>query len=94
MSPYCCKFLLLGFLAKVVTFVPCSYLFCHQHRSFNLAEDVSSHSHTEGPVDSFQSVWVARKIQQHLSVVKLRWLLLTVRKQPKEELSHTHTQNM
>lgn len=69
--------------------VPCSYLVCDQHRSFNPPEDVSSHSHTEGPVDPFHSVRMARKIQQHLRVVKLRWIFLRVSKQPKEELSYT-----
>lgn len=73
---------------RVSPFLKCDYLFCSHHRSFNLCEDVGPHSHTEGPVDPFHRVWVARKIEQHLSVVELGWVLLKVSKQPEEKLSH------
>lgn len=76
---------------RVVAFVPCSYLFCSQHRSFDLPEDVSSHRHTEGPVDTFHRVRVAREIQQHLSVVEQGGILLIVSEEPKEELSHAQS---
>lgn len=66
--------------SNVSSFLERNYLFCSKIRHSDWLEDMSPHGHTEGPVDPFHRIRMASKIKQHLCVVELGWVLLTVSK--------------